>query len=59
MVRKYNNTDYEDGIIPPDYISAFAKKCDRCGDIYNDYLENMICCKSCKRNEKIDKILKD
>ena len=41
------------------YLSAFSKKCWKCGDYYYDYLENKFHCDACERNDKIDKILKD
>jgi hypothetical protein len=39
-------------------LSAFLKKCPLCNSSFKDTLDNLIICKNCQREQKINEILK-
>ncbi len=39
-------------------LSSFIKKCPLCNSSFKDVLDNLIICKNCIRNQKINELLK-
>ena len=39
-------------------LSVFFKKCPLCNSTFKDVLDNLIICKNCQRDQKINEILK-
>jgi hypothetical protein len=52
-------TDRELKKIIFEHISMFLKICPICGESFKDTLDNMISCRNCNRNDKINKIIND